>query len=194
MFSNSKMCCKYVAETADEFRKNLRLLKEPNVFDLTELEKSLKECNFSIFYNQDVKTISSYENKIGSEQLHHYNTSITKKNGFSHKYLHFASQRPDTDIEIYNYICFLKIVFYEFFLWIIDSCNIEILYGLSLHDASRLFQLTILLPEEDFLKSVIRNTEKENDYAINIFKIANEFNISYYDVIVRGNQLELFKR
>lgn len=185
---------KFINQLADGIRKNVKLTVEPNIFNLEDLEKFLNECDFYIFFKQNIKGFPAYEEKIGSDQSYEYSVSETNYNSNPCKYLHFAAKRPNMSISnSSNYIYFLKIVFYEFFLFIVKYCKI-VMDDFSLNEGARLFVLAILLPEKEFFNCMIENIDLSSDQKVNIFNMADYFNISYVDIITRGNQLEVWKR
>lgn len=152
----------------------------PNKYSVKDIVEFVKSMGCYVLFGAKKHSYAVESNKstihlaFAEECLERGNTNDVLKVLF-HEIWHFISDRISDDIsdETYNS----------------DYSEVSV----NPREASaNYFTRAMLLPEEEFVKNVINNVDSNG--MCNIFAVARMFNVSYVDVIARGNDLSLWNK
>ena len=159
----------FIEKVADNMQEQLEIenTKSYSIDDIIEFVKSM---GCEVRFDSSINSYSVEEGKSVIQLAFHDNYSENKN-----------------DV--------LKVLFHEIWHFISDKIsddNVEKYYKLIQDASANYFSRAMILPANEFIMVVIDNTTSNG--MCNIFSMAKFFNVSYMDIIARGNDLNLWNR
>lgn len=172
----------FIEATALEIQGCFETTKVPNKYDYSEVIRKMQSLGAKFEQAEDNYTEENtiYLSFYDPCNFEMFETSIENRKKFFHEIWHFISNKIDAlqDYPVQEKECRVCPDHYT-----VASNNV-------LEIAANYFTRAMLLPESHFLKSIMKNLNISG--ACNIFQVAKEFDVSYIDVIARGNDLNIW--
>lgn len=164
----------FIEDEALKLQKNLKIQSEPNVYDFASINKFFKDNGWRFQFNAKLNNISnSMENdaylKNSMEYMIKYNVIESK----SSKTLQFEMEGPKPYGNKFEYIMFLRALFYEY--W--GELKKKTVYnGIGFEDDSdyKLFSRAMIIPY-----GVFRNISMTSQEFSKISNVADSFNVIF---------------
>ena len=165
---------KRIEQIALDLHQSFWSLKD-NDYDLAEILNFIESLHGKVLFDQNENKVTEKEISLSfsNEQFFKENEGnrLNLREIFFHEVWHFLENTMDLDVD--------------------GDGGFTDIFSSSVSEMSAgYFSRAMLMPEKDFIESVIENTDIKG--MCNVFGVAKKFKVDYTNVIGRGNDLNLW--